>query len=304
MLLMNILVVSLVILILLVVYLLVKVIRIKSSIKNIGIELDKTKDEDYNRQIRTSLMDRDVEVLAAKINENLDYQKSLKLESSRSRQQLEQSISDIAHDLRTPLTVIKGNLQMMRSEELSDKGRDYLDISFKKADTLKEMVDEFFEMSVLESNQNAVILQKIDVPVFLSEFIIENEALIREKNLSPNISLPEYSIYIKADLKSLSRVFSNIFGNIYKYAEDEFGVSVGKVDGICIITIENKVSNPQEIDISRIFERTYRADKARTTGGAGLGLYIAKLLVEKQKGSIEAKLEEGRLKFVLSFKSE
>ena len=301
---MKIMTAGLVILSLLVIYLLVKVITMKSSIRNIRRELAKTKEENYNRQIRTTLNDRDVEKLAVEINENLDYQKNLKLESAESRRQLEKSISDIAHDLRTPLTVVKGNLQMMRNENLSDKGREYLDISFKKADTLKEMVDEFFEMSVLESDQNALELRKIDVPVFLSEFIIENEALIREKNLTPNISLPEKSIYIKADSKSLSRVFSNIFGNIYKYAKGGFDAGVEVADGSCVITIANEVSNPEEIDINRIFDRTYRADKARTAGGAGLGLYIAKLLVEKQKGSIEAKLEADKLKFEITFAIE
>ena len=301
---MEIMTAGLVILSLLVIYLLVKVITMKSSIRNIRIELAKTKEENYNRQIRTTLNDRDVEKLAVEINENLDYQKNLKLESAGSRRQLEKSISDIAHDLRTPLTVVKGNLQMMRNENLSDKGREYLDISFKKVDTLKEMVDEFFEMSVLESDQNAPPLRKIDVPVFLSEFIIENEALIREKNLTPNISLPEKSIYIKADSKSLSRVFSNIFGNIYKYAKGGFDAGVEVADGSCVITIANEVSNPEEIDINRIFDRTYRADKARTAGGAGLGLYIAKLLVEKQKGSIEAKLEADKLKFEITFAIE
>ena len=165
---MKVMIVGLVILSLLVIYLLVKVITMKSSIRNIRIELGKTKEENYNRQIRATLMDREVEKLAAEINENLDYQKNLKLDSAKSRQQLEESISDIAHDLRTPLTVVKGNLQMMRNENLSDKGREYLDISFKKADTLKEMVDEFFEMSVLESDQNVLELSKIDVPVFMT----------------------------------------------------------------------------------------------------------------------------------------
>ena len=110
---MKIMTAGLVILSLLVIYLLVKVITMKSSIRNIRRELAKTKEENYNRQIRTTLNDRDVEKLAVEINETIDYQKNLKLESAGSRRQLEKSISDIAHDLRTPLTVVKGNLQMM-----------------------------------------------------------------------------------------------------------------------------------------------------------------------------------------------
>ena len=97
------------------------------------------------------------------------------MESEQSRRQLEQSISDIAHDLRTPLTVVKGNLQMLEKEELTDKGREYLDISRRKADTLKGMVDEFFELSVLESDSKPAELRKLNVISFLSEFIIEND---------------------------------------------------------------------------------------------------------------------------------
>ena len=118
---------------------------IKKNIRQVRDELKKTEDEDYNRQLKVSLIDGDVEALASEINHNLEYQRSLKLETERSRRQLEQSISDIAHDLRTPLTVVKGNLQMLEKEQLTDKGRDYLDISRRKADTLKGMVDEFFE---------------------------------------------------------------------------------------------------------------------------------------------------------------
>ena len=142
--------------------LLIRILLIKKNIREVRAELKKTKKEDYNRQIRVTLIDKDVEKLASEINRNLDYQKNLKLVTEQSRRQLEQSISDIAHDLRTPLTVVKGNLQMLENENLSPKGREYLEISRKKSETLKSMVDEFFEMSVLESDSKPVELCKLD----------------------------------------------------------------------------------------------------------------------------------------------
>ena len=104
-----------------IIFLIIRLFIIKGNIGQVRNELKKTKDEGYNRQLRVSLMDKDVESLAGGINNKLDYQKNLKLETEKSRRQLEQSISDIAHDLRTPLTVVKGNLQMLEKEPLSER---------------------------------------------------------------------------------------------------------------------------------------------------------------------------------------
>ena len=189
---------------------------------------------------------------------------------------------------------------MLEREELSDKGREYLDISRRKADTLKGMVDEFFELSVLESDSKPVELCKLDLIGFLSEFIIENETLIREKNLSPKITFPERTIYVRASKEMLSRVFSNLITNILKYAKDDFELVVEQDDdenAQAVVKVSNHVDDPSTIDIEHIFDRTYRADKARSDGSAGLGLYIAKLLVEKQKGSIQAYINEDLLVF-------
>lgn len=289
-----------VVLVLISLMLITRLILIRRNLKEISRELNNTKNEDYNRQLKVTLSDKTVEKLAADMNQNLDYQKSLKMETEKSRRQLEQSISDIAHDLRTPLTVIKGNLQMLEREELSDKGREYLDISRRKADTLKGMVDEFFELSVLESESKPVELCKLDLIGFLSEFIIENETLIREKNLSPKITFPERTIYVRASKEMLSRVFSNLITNILKYAKDDFELVVEQDDdenAQAVVKVSNHVDDPSTIDIEHIFDRTYRADKARSDGSAGLGLYIAKLLVEKQKGSIQAYINEDLLVF-------
>ena len=297
-------------LILIILMLLTWVLVIKHNIRNMEKKLQKTREENYNAQLRITLGDNNLEALAAEINRNLDYQKKVKLEEALSRKKLEQSISDIAHDLRTPLTVVKGNLQMLSMEPLSDKEREYVEIITRKTDTLKGMVDEFFELSVLESDSKPAELEKVDAIEFLSEFILENETVIRQADLTPDISFPEKSIFIQANAAMLSRVFSNIIGNILKYARDSFSLKVSEEsenswdsrdsgDKRCVIKIGNKVADPGAIDIEHIFDRTYRADKARSESGAGLGLYIAKLLVEKQGGTILAEITGGELIFTI-----
>ncbi len=291
-------------LVLIVILLMIRLIVIRNNLKNAAEELAKTREEGYNRQLKITLNDKALESLATEINNNLDYQKNLKLEEEQSRKQLEQSISDIAHDLRTPLTVIKGNLQLLHGEELSPKGRESLEISSKKAETLKNMVDEFFELSVLESDTDRVALQKIDIVKWLAEFIIENEVFIREKGLEPDIRFPEKSVYIKANPEMLNRVFSNLMTNIFKYAHKCFIVEVIEDNGKCTIKIGNNVKGDDTIDTERIFDRTYRADKARSIGSAGLGLYIAKLLVEKQSGTIDAEMVDDKLIFSIEYNTE
>ena len=293
-------------------------ILLRISIKEITNELRKTRNPGYDRQLRVDLSDKNLNELAKEINDNLSFQKKIKLETERRSKILEQSVSDTCHDLRTPLTVIKGNLQLLENEVSSTEGKKYLQISNNKADALKVMVDEFFELSVLESDSKPVELEKIDVTAFLTDFIIENESIIRKKKINPEISFPDKAVNIRASGELLSRVFSNLISNIMKYAVDGFILKVYPdpvtykneqpymlaSDGECNmyhIRLGNRVKDPELIDIQHIFERSYRADKARTDGSAGLGLYIAKLLCEKQKADVKATLEDGFIYFDLYF---
>ena len=119
---------------------------LKKELRNIRDELPLTRHKGYNRQLTISLFDKDLSETTAEMNRNLDYQKRLKLESEKAELSLKRSVSDIAHDLRTPLTVIKGNLQLMEQEEaLSDRGLEYLRVCTEKADAMKVMADDFFD---------------------------------------------------------------------------------------------------------------------------------------------------------------
>jgi len=290
--------ICIIILLIAVIILALRFFLLRSSIRSISKELEKTLTSDYNRQLKIDLSDNALNDLAVSINKNLDEQKKLKLKEERSRRQLEQSVADIAHDLRTPLTVVKGNLQLLDSEALSEKGRQYLDVSTKKTEALKNMVDEFFELSVLESDPTPARLETIDLTAFLTEFLIDHEELIRAHSLEPEIQLQEREINISANREMLQRVFENLISNILKYANNSFFIKLAENGSI---TVGNKLAGGVTIDTEHIFDRTYRADKARSSGSAGLGLYIAKLLMEKQNGTITASDSAGILSFRLEF---
>lgn len=289
-----------IVLFLLCVILFIYLLAVKHQLRSMTDELAQTKEQSYNKQVTISLFDQDVTELATQINDNLDYQKSLKLRAEQSEQKLKQSISDIAHDLRTPLTVLKGNLQMLdRHSSLSGQEQVYLQICQDKADTLKNMLDDFFEMSVLESDTASVTLADVDITNLLVQLVVDHEAVIRGKHLVPELHLPEKSVIAKADEQMLLRMLCNLLNNVLKYARDSFLISLEEEDRQCRITFSNAIFSETELDVEHLFDRTYRGDGARRDSGAGLGLYIVKLLAEKQSMRVNAAVESGQLRIYL-----
>lgn len=274
----------------------VQLLSLKSEMRNLKKELALTRDKGYNRQLTVSLIDKDFSALATEMNKNLDYQKQMKLQSERAEIRLKQSVSDIAHDLRTPLTVIKGNLQMLEGEEkFSERGMEYLRVCSEKSEAMKQMADDFFELSVLESDSTVVTLSKVNITNLLMKFIADNEAVIRSCRLTPDVIFPEKTVFVQADEQLLTRMFSNLLNNIVKYAESEFAIALEATENKCRVTFSNTVNN-ENIDTEHLFDRTYRADKSRHGTSAGLGLYIVRLLAEKQSAQVSAKLENDLLK--------
>jgi len=282
----------------------VYIIRMKRELRNIKQELRATTDKSYNRQISVDLQDKDLIAMTTQLNKNLDYQKQLKLETEKAEKSIRKSVSDIAHDLRTPLTVMKGNLQMLRMEEnLSEKGTQYVDACMLKADEMREMADDFFQLSLLESDLEEVELRRVDMTEGLLQFLATQEAVIRTKGMEPEVIFPQKSVFVLADDKLLDRMFGNLLNNVLRHAKgDSFQIRLEEVEGRdCAITFANTVDSPETLQVEALFERTYRGEKARTGSGAGLGLYIVKLLAQKQKGRVRAQIKENILEISVHF---
>ena len=287
-----------------IIFLTVKLLTIKKQMKIIAEELSNTKDMDYNKLVSIALADKDLIEMSKQMNDNLEFQKQMKWKAQKSENELKQSISDIAHDLRTPITVVKGNLQMLEKEsDLTDKCKEYVSICSEKTDVLKKMVDDFFELSYLESEATVVDLEKTDLTELIAGFIICHETVIRQNDIEPVIQLPEKSIFVNADKELLTRMLENILNNILKHASDSFVLSLSQDDKVRI-SFSNPVPKDASFDTDRLFDRTYRGNKARTGGGpGGIGLYIVKLLAQKQGIEAIAKHENNMLSIILVFNS-
>jgi len=300
---MAILIIACIVLFLLCLWLIAYIVRLKAGMKNIKSELILTRDMEYNRQLTVDLLDDNFSEMTAEMNRNLEYQKKLKEKSEAAELSLKQSVSDIAHDLRTPLTVISGNLQMLKKEcNLSPAAMEYIRASEDRCRALKVMADDFFELSVLESDYTSAQTERVSLTNELMQFVVDNEGVIRANNLEPDIVFPEKTVFALADRVLLSRMLGNLLNNVIKYAEGSFRLELSEKDGESIIAFSNKLDSNRSIDTTQLFERTYRADKARSGSGAGLGLYIVKLLAEKQNAKVFAKTENNELSIGVIFK--
>ena len=271
-------------------------IFLKKQIRHVAAELKQSRHMLYNKQIRVQLLDRDLNELAKESNYNLDFQAECKRKAMRQEEAAKRAISDIAHDLRTPLTVVKGNLQLLdREGTLGEKERGYLRICESKTEELKSMVDAFFELSILESDTSKAELGAVDITSMLFQTGLEYESLIREHGLTPNLEIPEKTLLVQGSRPLLERMLGNLLGNILKYAADTFTIRLRKEGQDCVAEFCNPVAEPDTVDVAHIFDRAYKADASRHRQGAGLGLYIVKLLAQKQDAEVTAAMVQDAL---------
>lgn len=272
-------------------FLLWKYVSLKHNIRSFSQELEKLKNSDYRQPVKVTDFDKDLAELAVKVNEHTDIQRQLGNEYEQSKRQLGTVISGISHDFRTPLTASLGYLQMIeKSGELSEKNAEYLGIAMQKNRYLKELSDEFFELSKIENGGEDLNIEEINLSNILTETVLEQHSWIEARNISADFEISD-CIMIQTDVHCLTRILSNLMSNAQKYTADSFGVTLKQDGDRVMLRVSNTLADSTSLDIDRVFEPFYRMD-ARTAGGSGLGLYVVKLLCDRLGWTVCAELND------------
>lgn len=260
---------------------------LKKELQRFSKEVEKHKDINYAQPLKVTVFDKNLVELAVKMNENLDIQQNLSTQYEKEKMKLNHIISGISHDFRTPLTASLGYLQMIeKSNELTEKNREYLDIVVQKNKYLKELSNEFFELSILESNQENIVMEDVNLSNLISDALIEQYDWIQKRGITPTIHI-EDGIIIKSYPRYVIRIVQNLFSNAEKYAYDSFGVRLSENNGRIILSVFNDVRDKNFIDINKVFEPFYKAG-SRNKKGTGIGLYVVKCLSEKLGFGVKA----------------
>lgn len=221
---------------------------------------------------------------------------------SAAEQRKNDLIMYLAHDLKTPLASVIGYLSLLRDEEkISDELRKkYLSVSLDKAERLEDLINEFFEIS--KYNLTTITLQysKINLRRLLEMLLYEFQPMLKEKNLKCNFHVPE-DIIMRCDADRMQRVFDNLLRNavIYSFNGTDINITVTRQEENVMISFTNHGDTIPAEKLERIFEQFYRIDASRSTssGGAGLGLAIAKQIVELHHGTVQARSKDEVIEF-------
>ena len=233
--------------------------------------------------------------LASEINVQL---RQLRKERHRYQQgdlELKEAVTNISHDLRTPLTAICGYLDLLQREEKNENVERYLSQIENRVEALKSLTEELFRYSVITSSQD-LNAQHLDLVRVLEDSLLSFYGIMQEKGIQPEINLPERPVYRELDPVALNRIISNIISNAIKYSDGDFSVNMS--DDGCI-TFANTAKELDPVAVGRLFDRFYTVEANRNS--TGLGLSIAKLLTEQMGGRIEAEYQKNRLYIRLLF---
>lgn len=263
------------------------------EIKNISNQLKNYNHKNTNKKIDINLFNKNIEFLAKNINNHIDISKELQIKQIQSEKEFKKSIANISHDLRTPLTSIRGYLQILNKDGIDDaKKKKYIDIIDRRARDLQALLNDFFMMSVIDSKEYDINLESIDVSELLIESISDFYDEFNKKGINPKIDIDEGENIVLGDYRSLKRIIDNLIINAIKHSEGEVIINLKNKDGEIILSLCNVAHGLLGCEESLLFNRFYKKDGARTINSTGLGLYIVKELMEKMGGKVNIKLED------------
>ncbi len=252
-------------------------------------------ESDTNILIDISSRNRKMRKLAARINAELRLLRKERRCYQQGNRELKDSVTNISHDLRTPLTAICGYLNLLKHEEKSAAVETYLVQIQSGVDVLRGLTEELFRYSIVTSSYE-LKREKINVVSVLEESLLSFYASMQEKGIQPVISMPEEPVWRMLDISALNRIFSNVIGNALKYSDGDLTVEL-KENGTIIFSNTAKTLNA--VIVGRLFDRFCTVGTSYYA--TGLGLSIAKILTERMGGHIRAEYRDEMLFITVQF---
>ncbi len=276
--------------------LVLKILFMKKDLDELVIEFRNCLKKETNNLLTLPTHDYHVRKIASEINSELKLLRKQRHSYMNGDRELKEAVTNISHDLRTPLTAIYGYLDLLESEDKSEDVKFYIDQIQNRTDAMKQLTEELFRYSVItstwEENSQDVVLNKA-----LEECLLAYCGAFAQQNIEPTVEIPNRAVHCRIDLAAFNRIVGNILSNVLKYSDGDLNVKL-YADGTILFTNSAKDLTP--VMVERLFDRFYTVETGRNS--TGLGLSIAKLLTERTGGQISAVYEEGKLTISLRFK--
>ena len=272
---------------------------LRHSLREAAEELDEKLRTDTNTLISISSGDRAMQSLVTHINRQLQALRRERLRLHSGNAELTAAVTNVSHDLRTPLTALCGYLDLLEQEPQTEAAARYLAVIRERTDAMRALMEELFRYSVLTATADELHTEPVCLNDVLEQSLAGFYGALSARGITPSVQLPEEKVIRPLDAAALRRVFDNILSNAAKYSDGDLAVVLAP-DGT--VTFSNRASALSRVEAARLFDRFYTVDSAR--GSTGLGLSIAKLLTEKLHGTISADYENETLRICIAFPTE
>lgn len=285
-----------IILIILLAILSAKIIWMRKSIEELRTGFSEKLESDTNTLISISSRDKTICHLANDINIQLRKLRKQQLRFQLGDMELKNAITNISHDLRTPLASICGNLDLLEQEYLPETAARYVEVIRNRSMVLTQLTEELFRYSVIMTAENDMVREPVVINNILEESIAASYTSLMEQNIHPEIQMPQEKVIRMLDRSALARVFSNLLNNAMKYSDGDLHITLSKTGEIIF---SNTASGLTEVQVGKLFDRFYTVETARKS--TGLGLAITRTLVEQMNGTVSAQYENSRLSICIFF---
>lgn len=279
-------------------------ISYKRQVKDICRQLRFLQECDSNMLITTEMKKGHIGELAELLNTLLKERKKGRADYQKKEQMIADIYTNLSHDIRTPLTSLDGYFQLLEETQEENDRKRYIQIIQERIESLKEMLEELFTYTKLQNGTYELKLEPQNVGQILKETVFSYYDDWAEQEISPQFEITEEPVWIRGNKQALRRTIQNIIRNGLDHGNKEIRIQLSRNEKQMELVFQNKIEPGEQIDISRVFERFYKADKARSKSSTGLGLSIAKGFVEKMHGEIAAEIKEDWFCIKISFPCE
>lgn len=272
------------------------------QIRNLARKAKMISETETNLEMTAVSTDKSINELCLSINKIIEKEKDARNKEYLLNQLFRESITNISHDIRTPITSARGYVQLLGKDELpSEKRSAYLPIVEGRILSVHNLLSQLFEYSRIESGDYLIETARINLcsvarktmSLFYNDF--------EEKGIKPEIEIPDQPYYIAGDAEALNRIFQNVVSNALLHGEKRFSMSVKKTGQTCRVVITNLTDTMQKEEAEHIFDRLFTADHSGARKTTGLGLSIAKRLVEMMDGQIGSSYHAGVFQIAIEF---
>ena len=279
-------------------------ISYKRQVKDICRQLRFLQECDSNMLITTEMKKGHIEELAELLNTLLKERKKERADYQKKERMIADIYTNLSHDIRTPLTSLDGYFQLLEETQEENDRKRYIQIIQERIESLKEMLEELFTYTKLQNGTYELKLEPQNVGQILKETVFSYYDDWAEQEISPQFEITEEPVWIRGNKQALRRTIQNIIKNGLDHGNKEIRIQLSRNEKQMELVFQNKIEPGEQIDISRVFERFYKADKARSKSSTGLGLSIAKGFVQKMHGEIAAEIKEDWFCIKISFPCE